>query len=122
MWWFACNNVSRDTLNHALPEHGSFTSNAYRQFSERILAEPGIEPATSWSQVLCAAGCVIRLGVLTFLKQADIFPCLQYISLLKTLFEMEKLLLKNNLSFSHSIFYPFGELSAIFIKIVIVVC
>ena len=28
----------------------------------------------------------------------------------------------SNFSFSHSVFYPFGELSAIFIKFEIVVC
>ena len=41
---------------------------------------------------------------------------------LKTLWEKEKLLLTWNFSFSHSVFYPFGELSAIFIKFEIVVC
>ena len=43
-------------------------------------------------------------------------------SLLKTLWEKEKLLISSNFSFSHSVFYPFGELSAIFIKCRIVVC
>ena len=43
-------------------------------------------------------------------------------SLLKTLWEKEKLLVKSNLSFSHSVFYPFVELFAILIKSEIVVC
>ena len=43
-------------------------------------------------------------------------------SLLKTLREKEKLLITSNFSFSHSVFYPFGKLSAIFIKLKIVVC
>ena len=43
-------------------------------------------------------------------------------SLLKTLWENEKLLVTSVFSFSHSVFYPFGELSAIFIKFEIVVC
>ena len=43
-------------------------------------------------------------------------------SLLKTLWEKKKLLVKSNFSFSHSVFYPLGELSAIFIKFKIVVC
>ena len=43
-------------------------------------------------------------------------------SLLKTLREKEKLLVTSNFSFSHSVFYPFGELSAIFIQFEIVVC
>ena len=43
------------------------------------------------------------------------------ISLLKTLWEKEKLLIMSNFSFFHSVFYPFRELSAIFIKFDIVV-
>ena len=43
-------------------------------------------------------------------------------SLLKTLWEKEKLLILSNFSFSHIVFYPFGELSAIFNKFEIVVC
>ena len=42
-------------------------------------------------------------------------------SLLKTLWEKEKLLATSNFSFSHSVFYPFGKLSAIFINFKIVV-
>ena len=43
-------------------------------------------------------------------------------SLLKTLWEKGKLLVTSNFSFSHSVFYPFGVLSAIFLKFKIVVC
>ena len=43
-------------------------------------------------------------------------------SLLKTLWEKEKLLVTSNFSFSHSVFYPFGKLSLIFIQFEIVVC
>ena len=43
-------------------------------------------------------------------------------SLLKTLWEKEKLLITTNFSFSHSVFYPVGELSAIFIRFEIVSC
>ena len=43
-------------------------------------------------------------------------------SLLKTLWEKEKLLVTSNFSFTHSVFYPFGELSAISVKFEIVVC
>ena len=43
-------------------------------------------------------------------------------SLLKTLREKEKLLVTSNFSFSHSVFYLFGELSAIFNELEIVVC
>ena len=43
-------------------------------------------------------------------------------SLLKTLLEKEKLLVTSNFSFSHSVFYRFAEISAIFIRFEIVVC
>ena len=51
-------------------------------------------------------------------------PCflrLQYKSLENPVGK-EKLLVTSNFSFSHSVFYQFGELSAIFIKFEIVVC
>ena len=40
----------------------------------------------------------------------------------KTLWEKEKLLITSNFSFSHIFFYPFGKLSAIFIKFKIAIC
>ena len=43
-------------------------------------------------------------------------------SFLKTLWEKGKLLVTSNFTFSHSVFYPFGELSVIFIQFEIVVC
>ena len=43
-------------------------------------------------------------------------------SVLKTLWEKEKVLFTSSFSFSHSVFYRFEELSAIFIKFEIVVC
>ena len=42
--------------------------------------------------------------------------------LLKTLWEKKKLLVTSNFFFSHSVFYPFIEISAIFIIFEIVVC
>ena len=42
--------------------------------------------------------------------------------LLKTLWEKEKFLIISNFSFSHIVFYSFGELSIIFIKLKIVLC
>ena len=43
-------------------------------------------------------------------------------SLLKTQWEKEKYLVTSNFSFFHSVFYPFGKLSAIFINFKIFVC
>ena len=63
-----------------------------------------------------------------FFKSINSFPnkplflCICSTGLLKTLWEKEKLLVTSNFSFPHSIFYLFGELSAIFIKFKIVVC
>ena len=44
------------------------------------------------------------------------------VQVLKPLWEKEKLLVTSNFSFSHSVFYPLGELSSIFMKFEIVVC
>ena len=41
---------------------------------------------------------------------------------LKTLWEKEKLIVMSNFSLSNSVFYLFGQLSAIFVKFKIVVC
>ena len=63
-------------------------------------------------------------GTLPFPKQALVLRVCST-SLLKTLREKEKLLVTSNISFSHSFFfffYLFGELSAILIKLKIVVC
>ena len=49
------------------------------------------------------------------------FLCVCNRSPLKTLQEKEKLLIMSNFSFFGSVFYPPGELSAIFIKFEIVV-
>ena len=43
-------------------------------------------------------------------------------SLLKTLWEKEKLLITSNFSFSPTVFYPFWEIYIIFIKLKIVIC
>ena len=47
--------------------------------------------------------------------------CLQY-KPLETLWKKEKLLITNNFSFTRSVFYPFGELHAIFIQFETVIC
>ena len=50
------------------------------------------------------------------------FLCVCSTSLLKTLWEKEKLLVTSIFSFSHRVFYVLGELSAIFIKLEFIVC
>ena len=49
------------------------------------------------------------------------FLCVCSTSLMKTLREKEKLLVTSNFSFSHSVFYPIGQLTTIFLKFKIVV-
>ena len=56
------------------------------------------------------------------LPHNDTFWRLWETSLLKTQWEKEKLLVTSNFSFSHSVFYPFRQLSSIFVKFEIVVC
>ena len=51
----------------------------------------------------------------------DTFWCPRERSLLKTLWEKEKLLVTSNFSFTHCVFYLLKDLSAIFIKFKIVV-
>ena len=61
---------------------------------------------------------ILRRSVVSsepFPKQALVFMCLQYKSFENTV-EKEKLLVTSNFSFSGSVFYPFGEHSATFIK------
>ena len=55
-----------------------------------------------------------------FPKQALVFTCLQYKSFEITVGKGE--IVTSNFSFSHSVFYPFGDLFAFFIKSKIVVC
>ena len=57
-----------------------------------------------------------------FPKQALVFLHVCSTSLLKTLWEKEKLCVTSNFSFSQSVFHMPRELSAIFMKFKIVVC
>ena len=61
------------------------------------------------------------LWTLTRSQTALVFMCLQYKSFENTVGK-GKLLVTSNFSFSHSVFYPLGELSAIFNKFEIVIC
>ena len=65
--------------------------------------------------------CVVRRPQFLF-PHNDTFWRPWETSLLKTLWEKEKLLITSNISLSHSVFYPFGWLSFFFIKFEIVIC
>ena len=54
-----------------------------------------------------------------FPEKALVFTCLQYKAFENTVGKAE---IACNFSFSHCVFYPFGELSAIDIKFEILVC
>ena len=64
--------------------------------------------------------------LLTLIKKTNPFPNKPWFlhvfstSLLKTLREKKKWLVMSNFSLSHSVFYPFGELSTIFIEFKII--
>ena len=57
----------------------------------------------------------IKLSILTLFKRGPVFLRVCIISILETLWEKEKLLVTCDFSFSHSVFYPFIELFAIFV-------
>ena len=66
---------------------------------------------------------LLRLSFVSTLSQTSLgFLRVYSIGPFKTLWEKEKLLVTSNFSFSHRVFYSFGELSAIFITYKIVVC
>ena len=66
---------------------------------------------------------VLRFTDIQLFPKQDLFFYVSPLQVvLKTLLEMEKLLIMSNFSFSHSVFYSFWEYSAIFIKFEIVVC
>ena len=69
-------------------------------------------------RVIRTLDCVLTVQLL----QALVFINLQYMSFEITMGKGEIARDKKFLLFPHSVFYPFGELSAIFIKFEIVVC
>ena len=60
--------------------------------------------------------------ILTLSQTSPSFSPVCRASLLAALWKKEKLLVTSNFSFYHSVFHPFGELSAIFIKFENVIC
>ena len=125
------------------PNHWLLYSQALEVRDEN-LPQPDIKPATiiSWNAYhwpmladsLCLMHLIIQFGKkvysiyllkFVFIKPFPNKPWFLHVCsivLSKTLWEKEKLLVTSNFSFSHSVFYPFGELYAIFIKFKIVVC
>ena len=91
---------------------------AFSPFPTMFSKECFLKDVKSWDSVV---NCVKHILFNPFPKKPW-FVRVCSTSLLKTLWEKEKLLVTSNFSFSHSVFYPFGELSAILIKFDIVVC
>ena len=73
-------------------------------------------------EICFGKGGGVFCGVINLFPNKPWFLGVCSTSFLKTLREKEKLLVMSNFSFSHSVFYPFGELSATFNKCKIVVC
>ena len=67
-------------------------------------------------------GSKMKLALFNTLPNKPWFLRVYSTSPLKTQWEKEKWLVTSNFSFSHSVFYPFGDLSAIFVKFEIGVC
>ena len=63
---------------------------------------------------------IVKSSLYPFPNKLFFLMCLHY-KYLKTLWEKEKLLIMSNFSFSHCIFYSFGELFTIFIEFKIVI-
>ena len=89
------------------------------QLSDLIENIVGKEKIASNEQFLLFPQCFHNLSVVDALT---LFLRVCSTSLLKALWEKEKLLVTSSFSFSCNVFYPFEELSAIFIKFEIVVC
>ena len=66
--------------------------------------------------------CFFRRKQFNPFPNKPLFLCVCSTRLLKTLWEKEKLFVTSNFSFSHRVFYPFLELTPIFIKFKIVLC
>ena len=70
----------------------------------------------------CRGVATIREGALNPFPNKPWFLRVYSTILSKTLWEKEKLLVTSNFSFSHGVFYPLEEISAIFNRYEIVVC
>ena len=65
-----------------------------------------------WKYQLTPFHTILTLNDLDFFQNKPLFLRACNSSLLKTLWEKEKLLVTSNFSFSHNVFYPFGKRSA----------
>ena len=77
------------------------------------------QPFYSTTKFFLKAQSLGRLNSVLFVspfQNKPLFLCVCSSSLLKTLWQKEKLLVMSNFSF-HGVFYPFGEISAIFIEL-----
>ena len=86
-----------------------------------ILNSLPIHKILDWSKSEAFADDKIKVLIPLPNRPLFLHVCCTYMYLLKTPWERKKLLVTSNFSFSHSVFYPFGELSAIFIRFEIVI-
>ena len=115
--FFRITHVFLHELAHALlPGNEGHTDKWYSTVSCLVAVAKGLYPSK------CETYTVGKFCSLNPFPNKPWFLRVCSTSLLKTLREKEKLFVISNFSFSHSVFYPFGELFAIFIKLGIVLC
>ena len=106
-WWLRTQDISRSIL----------------AVTGRCGSDHGWSCLTGWHQGPSKRQILEYIfSVIQVLTNKPWFLRVCSISLLKTLWEKEKLLVTSNFSFSLSVFYSLGELSAVFTKYEIVVC
>ena len=99
--------------------HNSVFNTLITHLQYKSIEEMAESELKNLQKTLCQMFICIYIDIVTY-KAIIMFKL--SISLLKTLWEKEKLLVTSNFSFSQSVFYPFQEFSAIFVKSKIVAC
>ena len=79
-----------------------------------IFVQVGFEMGVTYKSFLSSSSTLSQTSPCFYVSAVQIF--------LKTLWEKEKLLVTSNFSFFPRVYYPFEDLSAIFMKLKIVVC
>ena len=119
------------TRNQGLETPFNHSINQYKVFFEGKLSLSICESSTVNFQGTClhklesksfSSFSILTVTAFNLFQNKPWFLPVCSTSILKTLWEKDKLLVMSNLSFSHRVFDPLGELSAIFTKLSIVVC
>ena len=105
-----------------------FSRNVFRRpFYQHFSLHQNCFPKGIFHMVVKTQDCDVNVGIvpvgnsLTHSHTTTPFDAFGIQAFLKH-WEKEKLLVTSNFSFSHSVFYPFGQLSSFFVIFEIVVC